>query len=344
MHYDGSSFTLTQVPFVVPASTQGQTFGKIEAIAPNDVWAIGSRHGLSTPAVATGAPLLFHWDGSQWTPSSPITTTAVFADIAALGPNDVWILGYHTPSPGVATPFMIRWDGSTWSPMPAPPGGSSLKVFAPNDVYAGGSSVWHFDGASWTEVQSFPTLSSPTFVTIDGVAPCQLWGGGGQWVIGQAVPFVVRQDTVYWEASQRAGCLAGSTPGLISALTAPRLGTFFTIGVSDPAGALPLTGGTGLTWWVVSAGQLSSGGCGLPLPGLGPVGGPGELLIDLAASLLELGPYVWSGGAAVSQHTAFIPDVPQLAGVQVYSQGALLDTFNLSHAILTPALDFQVGY
>jgi hypothetical protein len=344
MHYDGSNFTLTNVPMVVTGS-QGQTFTKIEAIAANDVWAFGYRYGLSTPAVPTGTPLLFHWNGSQWSSVTPsVPTPSVFSDMTATGPNDVWILGYHTPSPSVATPFMIHWNGSTWATAPAPPGGGALKAFAPNDLYAASNSVWHFDGAGWTEVQALPAITTASFAAIDGVAPCQLWGAGGQWVIGQPVPFVARQDTVYWDAVTRTGCVAGSTPGSLAALTAPIIGTNFTVGISDPANALPLSGATGLTYWVVSTAKISNGGCGLPLPGLGLGGGMGELLIDLSASVLELGPFVWNGGASVSQHTAIIPYVPQLAGIQVYSQGAMFDTFNLSHAILTPALDFRVGF
>ena len=158
MHYDGSNFTLTPVPLVVSASTQGQTFTKIQATSSNDVWAIGFRHGLSAPLVHVGAPLLFHWNGSQWSPLSPPIpgTPSIFADIAALAPNDVWLLGYHTPTPGVATPFMVHWNGSSWATVPAPPGGGSLKAFAANDIYAAGGSVWHFDGSSWSTVQTFP--------------------------------------------------------------------------------------------------------------------------------------------------------------------------------------------
>ena len=330
---------------MVSASTQGQTFTKIQATSSNDVWAIGYRHGLSAPLVHVGAPLLFHWNGSQWSSLSPPIpgTPSIFADIAALGPNDVWVLGYHTPTPGVATPFMIHWNGSSWATVPAPPGGGSLKAFAPNDIYAGGGSVWHFDGNGWSTVQTFPTLTSASFAAIDGVAPCQLWGAGGQWVIGQAVPFVARQDSVYWDKKLRAGCLPGSTPGSIAA-SFPRLGSILSVDLSDPMLALPMPAGAlGLSYWVVSAAPVSTSGCGIPIVGAGAGGGLGELLVDLGSILLASGPQIWNGGSSVSGHAAFIPAVPQLAGVQVFSQGALVDV-STSHMILTPALDLRVGY
>jgi hypothetical protein len=292
-------------------------------------------------------PLLFHWDGVQWTSITPPVpgTSAIYADIEALSPNDVFVLGYQTPAPGTAIPFMLHWNGSSWSTMPAPPGGGSLKAFAPNDIYAASSSVWHYDGNGWTEVESFPSLSSAGFAAIDGVAPCQLWGGGGQSVIGQAVPFVARQDSsIYAQTAQRTGCLPGSTPGSLDAMTPPRLGTFFAVGLSDPNLALPVPGGAGLSWWVVTATPISVSGCGLAIPGIGLAGGPGEVLVDIATTVLAIGPFAWSGGASVVMHDVFIPDLPQLAGVRAYSQGVLIDASNLSHVILTPALDFRLGY
>ena len=75
----------------------------------------------------------------------------------------------------------------------------------------------------------------------------------------------------------------------------------------------------------------------------GAGGGLGELLVDLGSILLASGPQIWNGGSSVSAHAAFIPAVPQLAGVQVFSQGALVDV-STSHMILTPALDLRVGY
>jgi hypothetical protein len=345
MHYDGSNFTLTNVPMVVSPSTQGQTFTKIEAITQTDVWAIGYRHGRSTPAVPFGAPLVFHWNGAQWSSlSPPVPTPSVIADVETLGSNDVWLLGYHTPSPGTATPFMVHWNGSGWNMMPAPPGGSSLKAFAANDLYAGGDGVWHFDGASWTAVQTFPSLTSASFATIDGVAPCQLWGGGGQWVVGQAVPFVARQPSVYWHTQQRMGCLPGGNPGVITAITPPRVGTFFSVGLSDPTLGLPLFGNPGLSYWVISATPYSNAGCGFPVAGTGWGGGFGELLVDIAAPVLTSGPLPWNGGASVSSHGVFIPDIPALAGIQVFSQGALADATNPGRIIVTTALDIRVGY
>jgi hypothetical protein len=154
---------------------------------------------------------------------------------------------------------------------------------------------------------------------------------------------VARQPSTYWHTRERAGCLAGGTPGTIAALTPPRIGTLFDVGLSDAALALPLPG-VGLSFWVASAAPISSAGCGIPIAGAGLGGGPGELLIDLGATVLTSGPFLWTGGASVASHGVFIPDLAWLAGIQVYTQGALLDATNPAHFIVTPALDIRVGY
>jgi hypothetical protein len=341
MRYDGSSFTRTTPPTVVPLSTQGQNFTTIHAVATNDVWAAGHRYGLSSPAVPTGLPLLVRWNGSQWSSVSPPWpgSPAVVADIASFGSNNLWILGYQS-----ATPFLLHWNGSSWTTLPAAPSGaSSLKAFGPTDLYAGGAGVWHFDGTSWTPIQTFSTLDSASFATIDGVAPCQLWGGGGQWVLGHGVPFVARQPSQYAFASQRNGCLATGTPGALVPLSQPKLGGYFTVGLADPSLALPAAG-SGASYWVASAAQVWAAGCGAPLAGGGLNSGLGEVLVDLSAIVLTSGPLPWSGGATYSVHTHFIPNDPALAGVRAYTQGALLDGGSLGGFILTPALDVRLGY
>jgi hypothetical protein len=228
--------------------------------------------------------------------------------------------------------------------MPAPPGGGSLKAFAANDVYAAsGAGVWHYDGSAWTAVQSFSSLTFPTIAAIDGVASCQLWGGGGQSIIGQSMPLVARQGWLYASTRQRTGCSAATTPAAITAVTPPRLGTVFTAGLSDPAQTLVVSPGAGVSYWIVSAAPLSIGGCGVLLPGAAP-SGFGELLIDLAFELLASGPMPWGGGPAVSTHSVLIPNIPQLAGVQVHSQGALLSVGSPPAFVLTPELDIRLGY
>jgi hypothetical protein len=347
MRYDGSSFTMTNVPLVVSGG-QGQSFSRIEAIAPDDVWAIGHRYGLSTPLVPTGAPLVFHWNGTQWSSLSPPIpgTQTIFSDIAALGTNDVYILGHHTPSPGgPTTRFMVHWNGSSWTTLPGPAGGAWLKAFSSSDIYAGGGGVWHFDGNGWTQVQAFASLSSASFAAIDGIAPCQLWGAGGQVVIGQSMPFAARQDaSLYWDVTQHTGCAPGSTPGSLVALTPPKLGTLFTVGTSDPGQALTLSGPVGLSFWVGAAAPIGTGGCGVPLPGTGAGGGSGELFVDLATVLVVSGPVAWSGGAAVATHGVFLPYVPELAGIQAFTQAALADATNPANLILTTGLEVQLGY
>ncbi len=51
----------------------------------------------------------------------------------------------------------------------------SAVAFAPDDVWAAGDGIVHFDGSAWRQVLAPP---HPTFNAIDGVAPDQLWAAG----------------------------------------------------------------------------------------------------------------------------------------------------------------------
>jgi hypothetical protein len=348
MHYDGSNFTMTTVPLVVSGSTQGQTFTKIEAISAQDVWAIGYRHGLSAPLVNVGAPLVFHWNGSQWSSLSPPIpgTPSIFSDVAALGPNAVWLLGWYTPTPGgPATSFMVFWNGSTWTTLPGPPGGGSLKAFAPNDIYTAGGGVWHFDGNGWTQVQAFASLSGATFAAIDGLAPCQLWGAGGQSIIGQLQPFAARQQSsIYASTQQHQGCAPGSTPGTLVAVTPPKLGSWFSVQSGDPGQLLQPPSGLGLSYWAISGAPATTSGCGLTVPGAGGGGNAGELLIDVNGIVLILGPVALPAGSFNATHGISIPSLPQIAGIEAWTQAALVDAQFPQHMILTSALQVRLGY
>lgn len=341
MHYDGTNFTQTNVPLVV-SGYQGQWFHQIKAISANDVWAIGHRYAQNIPLVPVGAPLVFHWNGSQWSSLTiPIPgTPSIAVDIDGLDANHVWLIGYHNPSPGVGTPFFRLWNGSAWSSLPAPPIVGQLKVFAADDIYVAADGVWHFDGVAWTQVQAFATVSNPSFHAIDGLGPCQLYCAGAQTSIGHGIPLVTRQESgIYWQSDEQHGCMAGSTPGSLNALTPPSLGTTFSIGASDPNHALPQQ--PGFFFWAVAAAPVSLGGCGVTLPGLGAGGGAGELFLDLSTLVAAFGPDPWAGGANVAVHSLSLPNQPQLLGLVGHTQGVL---FAGSQWVLTNGLSFRFGY
>ena len=214
---------------------------------------------------------------------------------------------------------MVHWNGSSWATIPAPPGGGSLKAFAPNDIYAAGGSVWHFDGSSWSTVQTFPTLTSASFAAIDGVALSAL---GRRGTVGDRAGRALRraagfgllgQEAARWLPSgqhsridrrlvsqTRFGSERRSQRSLAHASDAGR---------HARAQLLGRVGGAGLDVGLRhpdrrrgSRGRARRIARG---PGLDPP--------RFSTANLER-------GSSISAHAAFIPAVPQLAGVQVFAR------------------------
>ena len=115
----------------------------VTALGPNDVWAVGSHTGLSTPR-----PLMFHWDGQAWheVPAPAGADLGVWQAVSGIATNDIWAVGlsysaaYCSPAPLIG-----HWTGSQWTVVPLPgsvPEAGVLRgVFArtPTDVWAVGS-------------------------------------------------------------------------------------------------------------------------------------------------------------------------------------------------------------
>ena len=105
----------------------------IDALSPDDAWAVGEySHVLDSVSpgpngpVVVSAPLALHWDGSVWrlvpapdpdlqTEEPFISGGSDFADVAAVGPNDVWAVGR-----GGNYGLVEHWDGSGWNVVASP--------------------------------------------------------------------------------------------------------------------------------------------------------------------------------------------------------------------------------
>ncbi len=128
----------------------------VEALAPNDVWAVGYLHTK---------PLIVHYDGSEWTRSEtdstgttaavlPVSSTDAWTvgspierfdgqgwaraagvrldgellSVAAVDQNDVWAVGLQPLPQGGTRSIVLRFDGLRWGPVTGPgvPGSDAL--------------------------------------------------------------------------------------------------------------------------------------------------------------------------------------------------------------------------
>jgi hypothetical protein len=181
MRWDGSDFHLVHVPIVNPEDGRraGNPLFDIDAITPDDMWAVG---GTEVTAVgASDYSQIHHWDGERWTHvpgPTPGYFNQLFA-VAAPATDDVWAAGEYWDVDGIF-PLLIHWDGSAWTEV-APPGGIlAMHAFAPNNIYAVGSGIFHYDGAAWSVIETFPETPNPVFSGVSASGPCELWAAGRQ--------------------------------------------------------------------------------------------------------------------------------------------------------------------
>ncbi|HYO48276.1 MAG TPA: hypothetical protein VEW94_00385, partial [Chloroflexia bacterium] len=84
----------------VPNPRTHHYLNDVDALAPNDIWAVGEYYDENnyTPDTA----LTMHWDGTQWTivptPEAPASARLTLYGVSALSPNDVWAVGENFPS------------------------------------------------------------------------------------------------------------------------------------------------------------------------------------------------------------------------------------------------------
>jgi len=110
MHWDGVRWTIVPSPNPLQVS---QLFGVV-ALAPDDVWAVGSvfqdGHGPR--------PHVMHWDGTAWNLAETPLPEAGLYDVAASSPSDVWAVGFSTVEFERTT--VMHFDGATWTSNPSP--------------------------------------------------------------------------------------------------------------------------------------------------------------------------------------------------------------------------------
>lgn len=137
------------------------------------------------------------------TPSLPY---GEYADIAGLGPDEVWVVG------GASA---IQWDGAAWTEHRLSSTPYALRGVWPaahDDVWVVGNkrdlsegNIYHFDGSNWTQVLSVPSA------TIAGI-----WGSGPRdlWAVGSHELSTPRTLCLHWDgASWTESSACGGTRG-----------------------------------------------------------------------------------------------------------------------------------
>ncbi len=145
LHWGGYQWAWISSPS--PGISDG--FSDVEAVSPNDVWAVGRWADATVDHT-----LIKHWNGTQWSVvSSPDVTTRTnwLYDVSPVSPTDVWAVGYYCCGAGGAGTLAEHWDGVQWSIASSPNPSTNNNYFNAVAAISSGDlwAVGYSGGAIW---------------------------------------------------------------------------------------------------------------------------------------------------------------------------------------------------
>lgn len=130
VHFGGSGWKIVASPTDINGTPENDLFA-VTVISPADVWAVGMETNVNDQNFRR--PLLLHWTGTAWNlvsaPNPGTEGTGTFG-VAALSPDDVWVVG-ETFQAAVNAPFTTyaaQWNGSKWTQVGTPNGPSPTGI------------------------------------------------------------------------------------------------------------------------------------------------------------------------------------------------------------------------
>lgn len=354
LRWNGTSMEFVPTPCVaLPPGSLGYELYAVAGVAQNDVWAVGGGNVPTSPmpGMIPNPGYIIHWDGVAWSqvlhqaPGQFHRLTAV----DAYASNDVWALGQYLEN-GVLGSFATHWDGSAWTPMIIPGGTRGLVVQNPQSIHAVGNGVYYFDGQTWTQVETFPgSVPQNQVLTIEDIEPlglCDFLVVGRTSTAAGSSPllFAARLSPKPDGVQALSGCAGGVLSGSLQAIQPPQLGSTLALGMDDTTGFGGLISGVSQPFVFVST--AGSSACGTPLPGFGPGGQTGELLIDLGQLALTapLGVGPWTGPGTPSTISLPLADKPAFAGLSFFAQGLWVTPNPVLNLLLSNGLKLTLGY
>lgn len=187
------------------------TYGDLLATSSTsstDAWAVGWSYDVSTQEQGT---LVEHFNGHKWkrmrTPNIKGNIYCELTGVSAISATDVWASGYcDMDAAGDSAVLFEHYNGNKWKLFrgPAGDGGELPRAISgdsADDVWAtgydflsGGGLVYHWDGTSWSEVES----GAPGNFYAVAVSPTDVWAAGFAGSGGQFTTFVEHWDGTSW--------------------------------------------------------------------------------------------------------------------------------------------------
>jgi len=216
-HWDGSQWTVVPSPSIgkIGPYPADNFLADVVAIAPNDVWAVGSA-----TTIVAGEALILHWNGTSWSivpnpAGNPRFYDANLLGIAALSASDIWAVGQTTTSE--EHNMIQHWDGTKWSIVPSPKFNTnvdflySVSAVSANDIWAVGTftipnaegspyqnATMHWNGTTWSIVGSpQPDEWLDILTSVTAISSNDVWAVG---FIGTGTGYET-PETMHWDGT-----------------------------------------------------------------------------------------------------------------------------------------------
>ena len=135
-HWNGSTWQVVPTPDPGPA---GKHLYAVDAVAPDDVWAVGQRLGNAAPDQG----LVEHWNGHRWAvvPSPQSASAPVLFDAVTATPAQAWVAGEADSPEGGGRPLIEHYAAGRWdiARLPAGAGSDWTNLYG---LARSGGSVW----------------------------------------------------------------------------------------------------------------------------------------------------------------------------------------------------------
>lgn len=161
---------------------QPGTLQDVAAIGPDDLWAVGSRHGRA---------LIVHYDGHTWTRAPGTSSGPVLSSVTAVGRANVWAVGEVSA---------LRYNGAHWASTPRPGTGLTTVGVIGGAVWTAGFSSWRWSGSGWTQVAR----------ATNGLATGLAGAGAVGWLVTSYPAYIERWNGSRWKRVTGPAALAGA--------------------------------------------------------------------------------------------------------------------------------------
>ena len=264
----------------VPVAASGlQQWGfnelySVSARTDSDAWAVGA---YTNPESNRPFPLIEHWDGANWTGSTPAPNyqPSQLVGVAAVAADDVWAVGADISSAGTTEvpirPLLEHWNGSAWSQVPVPQPSSpyiyasltGITAPAANNVWAVGfynqpnstsqAFIIHWDGHTWTQVAT--PAGAGGLSAVSAVAANDIWAVGVA-DISSAHNMII----LHWDGSAWTEVPHPTIPdGSLTAVSARAANDVWAVGSADGATSIPLILHWNGSTWAQAAPTIPTG-------------------------------------------------------------------------------------